>query len=50
MQGYTRVLCEDECAPDAREYFSKYMIKETGFNLNQFKEKANFTDTDFELI
>jgi hypothetical protein len=31
---------EDDCAPDAREYFEKDLIKITGLNLNEFREKA----------
>lgn len=31
---------EDDCAPDALEYFNKSMAKETGMNVEEFKAKA----------
>lgn len=36
----TKILEEDDCAPDAREYFKSAFLKEVGMNLAQFKSSA----------
>jgi len=40
------LLIEDECAPDAREYFEKDLVAMTGFTINDFREKGKKLDTD----
>lgn len=41
-----KVCEEDECAPDALEYFSKAVEKETGVSLHYFKQTAVRTMED----
>ena len=34
------LLIEDECAPDAREFFEKEFKEKVGVSLQEFREKA----------
>jgi hypothetical protein len=38
------ILYEDDCAPDAREYFDIAMIKITGMNHSEFEKIAIVTE------
>jgi hypothetical protein len=42
------ILEEDECAPDAREYFEKEMLKKFGITVKDFKEKGVKTEDGYE--
>ena len=40
LYGVKPICQEDECAPDAREYFDKEMKEAIGLTCNEFKEKT----------
>lgn len=40
------ILAEDDCAPDAREYFDKDMVKLTGLTSHQFQRDSIASSPD----
>jgi hypothetical protein len=36
---------QDECAPDALEYFEKSLVHITGYSLSEFKKAAKYTES-----
>ena len=47
---YKIILQEDDCAPDAFEYFEKEFKKKVGMDVKQFKQKAKMIDNDDTII
>ena len=43
-KNYKTILQEDDCAPDAFEYFEEKFIKEVGMSVKDFKDKSKMTD------
>lgn len=41
---FTKLVQEDECAPDSREFFNRDMITHTKMSLNEFKELSESTE------
>ena len=44
------ILYEDDCAPDAREYFDIDMKKITGMTVTEFENAAVLTELDNGMI
>jgi hypothetical protein len=40
------ILYEDDCAPDAREYFEKDLLKITHMNIREFIDTGSFEEKD----
>ena len=43
------ILMQDDCAPDAREYFEKDLVKITGMTIGEFQHQHGEPDMEDEM-